>query len=162
MTETKPLGARIWDKTNLLLPVEIFDEMKRLNVSFAELDNIIDSYTEWRNKALGINIGHSKVKLTAFGAEFAFGVYDEFTLWDSDGSTSLGRRGINRSFPPTSEFIDWLYQIIDDYSHKIIHCSDCGKPLSEGKCAGRYFAGVYCQDCWKRKWRAIEAAEDYE
>lgn len=162
MAETKNLGARIWDKTNLLLPVEIFEEMKRLNVSFKELDNIIDSHTEWRNKAFGINIGHSCVKLVTNGMEFAFSVTGDFTIWDSKGSTALGTYDIVTNASPTKEFIDWLHQIIDDYSHKIIHCSDCGKPLPDGKCAGRYFAGVYCKDCWEREWRAIEAAEDYE
>lgn len=162
MTKTKPLGERIWNKSNLLFPVEIFDEMKRLNVSFKELDSIIESYAEWRNRTFGINIGHSCVKLVANDIKFAFSVTWDFTIWNSDGSTSLGRCGIDRSLPPTDEFIDWLYQIIDDYSHKIIHCSDCGKPLPEGKCAGSYFAGVYCKDCWERKWRVIEAAEDYE
>lgn len=170
MAETKPLGARIWDRTNLLFPVEIFDEMKRLNVSFKELDNIIDSYIEWRNEAFGINIGHSCVKLAALDMEFAFSVTGSFTIWDSNGSTTLGAYSIDVSSPPTSEFIEWLYKIIDDYSNGILHCSDCGKPLSNGEYAGRYFgeyagryfAGIYCKDCWNKTWRAIEAAEDYE
>lgn len=161
-TKNVPLGARIWDKSNLLLPVEIFDEMKRLNVNFKELDDIIDSYIEWRNEAFGINIGHSCVKLVANNMKFVFSVTRDFTIWDSDGSTTLGGYDIDCNAPPTSEFMDWLYQIIDDYSHKIIHCSDCGRSLPNGNHAGRYFAGVYCKDCWERKWRAIEAAEDYE
>lgn len=162
MTETKPLGARIWDKTNLLFPVEIFDEMKRLSVSFKELDDIINSYIEWRNEVFGINIGHSCVKLTALDMTFAFSVTGIFTIWDSNGSTTLGSYSIDVYAPPTSEFIDWLSHIIDDYSNGILHCSDCGKPFPKDEPQGRYFAGVFCKDCWNRTWRAIEAAEDYE
>ena len=160
--KNKPIGERIWDKTNLLLPIEIFDEMKRLNVSFVELDNIINSYIEWRNKAFGVNIGHSRVKLTMLNMEFAFSVSGDFIIWNSNGFTALGRYDIDCNAPPTREFIEWIYCILDNYSHNILHCSDCGKPLPDGKYAGRYFAGVYCEDCWEEKWRAIEAAEDYE
>lgn len=161
MANNKPLGTRIWNKINLLLPVEIFEEMKRLKISFKELENIIYSYVEWRNDAFGINIGHDRVRLAMFDKEFAFSVSGSFTLWNSNGLTLLGTYSIDVHAPPTNDFIKWLYQIIDDYSHGVIHCSDCKKPISKGEIAGRYFAGVYCSDCWNNKWKAIEAEEDY-
>jgi hypothetical protein len=44
-----------------------------------------------------------------------------------------------------------------------IHCSDCDKVMdyAENK-NNRYFAGIYCKECWERKWKKIEAEETYD
>lgn len=43
-----------------------------------------------------------------------------------------------------------------------IHCADCGKLMNyEENRSHRYFAGLYCDECWNGKWKAIEAEETY-
>lgn len=41
------------------------------------------------------------------------------------------------------------------------HCSDCGEIMVLHESGGRYFAGIYCQSCWDREWKAVEARESY-
>ena len=75
---------------------------------------------------------------------------------------------VGKQFKDTFEmFINELHEYgyntyYEDYSHEIIRCSDCEVAMSKDEIAGRYFAGVYCSDCWERKWKAIEAAETYD
>jgi hypothetical protein len=44
-----------------------------------------------------------------------------------------------------------------------ICCCDCGKIAEYEKIKNNtYFAGIYCQECWERKWKKIEAEETYD
>lgn len=43
-----------------------------------------------------------------------------------------------------------------------VHCSGCDKLVAQKEVSrNRYFAGIYCNDCWEGKWKAIEAKETY-
>lgn len=61
-------------------------------------------------------------------------------------------------------------EALDKYSQGLRSCSDCGE-MTDAKAPRKYFAGVYCEACWKGSkgqhagrggWKAVEAAETYE
>ncbi len=155
-------GNRIYHDVCLMLPTEIFSEMRRGGVTFDDLDRSLKEWQDWRNKTLQINSGgHSKF-LTYNRHSFVFMICcKEFCLWSESGAISLGTYGIKNSEPPTNEFIEWLNNTLQNYDQGIINCSDCGTELTRSEIAGQYFAGIYCKHCWENKWRDVEAAEDY-
>lgn len=55
-----------------------------------------------------------------------------------------------------------LCGVTENYVRGIIKCSGCGKEIKTTDVAGQYFAGRYCNNCWNNKYKAIEAAENYE
>jgi formamidopyrimidine-DNA glycosylase len=55
-----------------------------------------------------------------------------------------------------------MFNLCEDYGRGYVRCSDCETKIKTSEIAGRYFAGVYCKDCWDGKWKAIEAKENYE
>ena len=61
-----------------------------------------------------------------------------------------------------NRLVDKLAKTITDKENGIVECSDCEKKIKINEIAGRYFAGIYCKDCWENKWQAIEAKETYE
>lgn len=155
-------GNRIYRDVRLVLPAEIFSEMRRGDVTFNDLEQNLEEWLKWRNKTLQTNIGNNSQFLSYKGYSFSFSIYcQEFCLWDEKGATSFGSYEIKNDEPPTNEFIDWLNKKLQNYDKGIINCSDCDKEMKRREIAGRYFAGVYCKDCWESKWRAVEATEDY-
>lgn len=49
---------------------------------------------------------------------------------------------------------------VDGYSKdKTLPCSDCGVEMHHktDEVGGNYFAGICCNKCWDRKWKAVEA-----
>jgi hypothetical protein len=105
-----------------------------------------------------------------FGKEFAFSLYGDtymenkifsMSVWDYTGTTLIFHDKIpaeNRK-----EFIGALLHDCEEFSKGRKKCSDCGKWINYRECEiNRYFAGVYCNDCWNGKWKSIESKENYE
>jgi predicted nucleic-acid-binding Zn-ribbon protein len=57
---------------------------------------------------------------------------------------------------------DKIISVCRKYVQGTIQCSGCDKEIQIVDIAGQYFAGRYCKHCWETKYRAIEAAENYE
>lgn len=154
-------GSGIWDEVRLIIPIETFDAMYKSDITFAELQKGLEEWQDWRNKTLQINIGNSTQFISCGDNLFAFSVHkDEFYIWNERGSTSVLSCRIDGNNTPSKDFIDRLYEKLNDYNNGVFTCSDCGAKITS--VAGRYFSGIYCKDCWKRKWKAVESAETYE
>ena len=101
------------------------------------------------------------------GEEFAFGIYKtrekfELSIWDKTGTTAIFSDNIPENIDKRVEFLKQVEEYLRDYSEGFKRCSDCGKLVEYNLVKNnRYFAGVYCDDCWNRKWKAIEAKENY-
>lgn len=96
-----------------------------------------------------------------YGDEFAFYVGDDnyFVFWNANGGTQLGALEITN---PRQD-LNYVLEITQHYSCGEKKCSDCGKWVSIHEAdRHRYFASTFCLDCWERKWKAIEAKENYE
>lgn len=86
-------------------------------------------------------------------------------IWDHTGTTTI----ISLIQSVKDENNDYLtkdnYKLICNSTERFvkgfINCSDCGNEIKQIEKGGRYFAGTYCQECWDRKWKEIEARETY-
>ena len=105
------------------------------------------------------------------GKEYSLGYFDKKVfLWspkdekDSKvNNISIGgfKYPIDPKSVPDHDFIKWVEETVDNFENHIINCCECGKEIAFSEIAGKYFAGVYCKDCWENKWKEIEAKEDY-
>jgi len=101
-------------------------------------------------------------------------VYDyEISIWDYKGlpSVYVNKFHIDNSGDPIPKnIINELQVVTERYSKGFVKCSDCKKEISIENAGGRYFAGIYCIDCWlgntgekkeKGGWKYIESQENY-
>ena len=105
------------------------------------------------------------------GKEYSLGYFDEkVCLWSPEDKNDSRVNGIsiggfdypvNQKSVPDYDFIKWIEKTVDNFENHIINCCECGKEIAFSEIAGKYFAGVYCKDCWENKWKEIEAKEDY-
>ena len=115
------------------------------NIYGTEFSFLISEKSKWDNK------NRKFIKLGIF----------ELFIWDYIGSTSIFHSIIPQE--NRNEFIREILNICEEWSKGKKKCSDCGKWISYLENQNhRYFAGIYCDDCWNRKWKAIEKAESYE
>lgn len=159
----KECWCESWKKVRFVMSPDVFWKMNKEDIPFAKLETTLDKWIDLRNKFQHSNIGHGSQYLFYEDKFFTFSVYEyEFCLWDEWGSTSLLNCKIDGKSPPTKEFVTQLFERLDDYINNICCCSGCAVKLKKDEIAGRYYAGIYCKDCWDSKWRDIEAADDYE
>lgn len=86
----------------------------------------------------------------------------ELSVWDASGSISLFTETIPSTSQAKREFMDMLTNVCNMWRKREMFCSDCGKVISYTEnMSHSYFASVFCTDCWERKWKAIEAKENY-
>lgn len=162
MGNKEKFGRSLWSEIIMQLPLRIFAVMKQEKVSFIELQNIRDNWVEFRNEQFGSDVINNTELLEYKDYFFKFGIYNnEFDIWDNDDKF-LGSFCIKIENPPTEEFIKWINRIVEEYITGIVHCSDCGREIKKNEIAGRYFAGVYCKECWDREWAEREAGETYD
>jgi len=133
-----------------------------------------DSYNEIRKKlkkATGYTWDNSILKWSnLFGDIFCFSVnYCSstewlITLWNAAGNTAIVSLSQDiRDERLTDENYHLLAKTTEDFTRGFINCSGCGKQQEYRLInTQRYFAGVYCNECWNTKYKAIEAKETYE
>lgn len=156
-----------WSKFILEIPINLIDQMFRYETAtWNDLLSLIKDFTQLRNEYLGYNLGNSfHVFVDNNNNKYYLSIYDGILcLWDikdrSLGRFRIGEDGMNS--PISKECYDWLKDKISKYSQGIVECSDCGKEIKKDEIAGRYFAGIYCSECWNSKWKYIEARETYD
>lgn len=88
------------------------------------------------------------IKFTDADEEFTAGIYDrgrDKTIWYDDGGTTV----------PTQDCdtIDKLKARMKIYTDGYYICMRCGKIVKQGQHNEyeRFFAGIYCKDCWTKK-----------
>lgn len=142
----------------------IFREMVITETTWGQLDEMLEDFKNLRNKYIGYNLGNSSNYLVRENKRFIFSNHGGlFSLWD-DFDQSLGHFSLGKNYKnevPSEEFIKWIEKVTKEYCEGVVHCSDCGREIKKSEIAGRYFAGIYCKDCWKSKWRETEAKETY-
>ena len=108
-----------------------------------------------------------------FGTEFAFDLckhthmttketWYDLSVWDTYGRTAVISGIVPQDIHERSAFIKKVLDTTEEFTQGKIHCSDCGTLVDYQEVhRNNYFAGIYCDDCWNRKWKAIEAKENY-
>lgn len=164
------LMQRIWGKFEINLPLEpgcnIFEEMKESNTTWNDLMNMLTDFLNLRNKYIGYNLGNTTFYLTRKNKQFVFYINSslDFILWDKN-QNSLGHYSIensDRNEVPTEDFIKWITNITEDYCNDIVYCSDCRKKIKKSEIAGHFYSGIYCETCWEREYKELEAKENYD
>ncbi|KKK73003.1 hypothetical protein LCGC14_2898200, partial [marine sediment metagenome] len=91
----------------------------------------------------------------------------EFHIWTQGGTCTIyGKVFMIKSFIsciPESIMVN-IKDSVNSYSKdKTLSCSDCGVKIHHktDEVGGHYFAGIYCNSCWNRHWKAVEAKETY-
>ena len=122
-----------------------------------------------------------------FGDEFSIHIYLgrnkgvpsgwEITIWDYKGQKTIGtwvKKYADDNDKLTYEEIRDIKVRLEEFTHHILHCSDCQTTMPTDKgikfdpenhkenYGGQYFAGHYCTKCWERKWKAVESRENYD
>ena len=106
--------------------------------------------------------GFKVVGKSKWSTELVFNVFT-LNMWNRTGGTSL----LSKTFvagmlePIPADVRKAMSKAAKEYARGIVHCSACRKEMQQKDIAGRYFAGVYCADCWERTYKAIEAKETY-
>jgi hypothetical protein len=118
---------------------------------------------------------HNYIDYPIVGALFSFYMgFPEFepktkhktcviNIWSLCGDHLFGEKITVKSINDTisADCLKRIDKCLNDYMRGFINCSDCKKQIKKSDIAGRYFAGVYCKDCWEGKWEATEAKETY-
>ncbi len=135
-------------------PAKFANEIEDLRKSVSESINY-----KWSNS-------HHHMK-TSRGKIVAFQVSNTkdgvgFNVWTTN-SESLGSCYYNdRTSKQEWEIkVKLLFVALDLFDEGKAHCSDCKNIMVMAEMGGRYFGGIYCQSCWDREWKAVEAKETY-
>ncbi|GEM_PF-2604046 len=85
----------------------------------------------------------------------------KLVIWNDLGNNHIYEHLITKE-EERNNFIQDLSQSIEKWTLGEIMCSDCKKWISyKGNGHHRYFAGIYCDDCWNRSWKEIASNESY-
>ena len=154
--------------TFVVFPFSILQSSIKLNASWEDILELINSFVRCRNDILGYNFGNGMSKIMYKNTLFTFSVHIQsnghvdVTFWDINGTTSVFNI-TSKDLLVTDKQVNEIQKRLENYCNNIVECSECHKELQMGKdIAGTYYAGVYCRDCWESKWKAIEARDNYE
>jgi hypothetical protein len=112
-------------------------------------------------EANGIRQFESNFVTDIYGHPFTWMFHDAtLNIWDEVGSDQVAKATFDTN--NRQKQINKVIERMEEYTRGYIHCSDCDTKIKRhGEIGGRYFAGIYCKECWERKWKAIEAKENY-
>jgi hypothetical protein len=142
-------------------PVTVFNYMK-FKEFFENPTNVeedLNKLEKYIYKCVSYKWGNSHFRFSnIFGHEFTFQIHGNTVhIWDAFGSVSLG------NYPLSPDSFNEIMEISKRWVLGEKKCSDCGTWMNYRENEKhRYFAGIYCLDCWNRKWKAIEAKESYD
>lgn len=158
-------------------PYIVVDYMTFQNGMMGDLDKFIEDLKEVGN-AVKVAVDHRWANPNTrfsniYGAEFAFGLYKhthlttkqtwyDLSVWDSLGTTAVISGIVPENTNERRAFVKKVLDTSEIFTTGKIHCSDCGKLVNYRDVQNnKYFAGIYCDDCWNGKWKEIEAKENY-
>lgn len=161
MEEDKSL-RNIWRDTKMIIPHYVFKTMRDKKIPFSKLCDLRKKWVTFRNTEIGDDYANDTTYLEYKGHFFSFLIIEsKFLLW-GENSINLGDYNIVEKDYPSYDFVRWLDDRLEKSIKGIYHCSDCKKEMKKNEIAGRYFAGIYCRDCWEREWKEREEQETYD
>ena len=138
--------------------IKIFmGDLEDLDKNFECLGNTVDS-------AFNLNIGSISTRVSnIYGYEFVFSIYGkDLFLWDHSGGTEIGKVSLDDDLKVRKEQLNKMVRLTESFTNGIIECGLCDKEINYQENRNhRYYAGIYCPECWSSEIKAIEAKEDY-
>ena len=97
-----------------------------------------------------------------YGTEFPFHLsLDNLHLWDIH-SIVVAEENLSKDVELRRGALNRISKKIDLYDKGIITCSKCHEEIEMRPVRGnRFYAGIYCNDCWEGGVRQQEAKENY-
>lgn len=91
------------------------------------------------------------------GYEYKINLSRDIAIWTLQDMTLLRLEYGHDAF-------NTIMEVCNDFRNKkIVHCSNCEKEANfEDVKGNRYNAGVYCNECWERRYRKLAKEENYD
>lgn len=130
-----------------------------------ELNDSIKSLLD-KCKPEADKFNYSSDKLVYNNHEYAVGLCKSehrINVWSDNGLSSLGE--VKTKWPSediSDVTIQSVASLISLHASGYICCNGCNTLIKTSNVAGRIFAGVYCSDCWNRRYKAEEASINYD
>jgi hypothetical protein len=102
-----------------------------------------------------------------YGAIFSWSYYlnGNLNVWDSTGATLIANVDLPVRDPKTldrAKAIRKATRQMEEFTSGWIHCSHCDEKVKYVEViTNRHWAGIYCNTCWEREYKAKEAKENY-
>ena len=133
----------------------IFKEFKKL--TGYQFDNRHQYYSNIYGDLFSFGIYITKVK--------GINKYWSLKFWNSSGQDAIIE--VSQDFKSlydkiSNDNLKLINDKLEQYSKGKIDCSECKTTINKIDIAGKYYAGVFCKNCWESKWKAIEAKESYD
>lgn len=139
--------------------------MIRINAFEKEVKEVADH--GWGNQHLFIKNSYGDLFKFMLSKEYLSGGRTNnlyvLTLW-SYNDHSLGHFILKDKYCIENKdvVLDKVAKRTERFSQGYVPCSNCEKEEKIKDIEkNRYFAGIYCNECWERKYKAIEAKENY-
>lgn len=129
------------------------------------LEKNLDLLRQYMQKVTGYMWSNSNFLVTdIFGESFTFLLYSGVLhLWNSIGSTKIIDMNFNKPIEERHKEFNIMNHAMENYSRGIVCCSDCGKEVFKDSVKNnKFYAGIYCDECWNREWKVRESKENYD
>ena len=109
---------------------------------------------QWDNRNFRIS--------NSYGTEFKFSLNgNNINLWDMH-DFEVFQDELPKNLEERKTMLNKIGKLMSDYDKGFINCSECKKQIKLAECeSNRFYAGIYCNDCWEGGVRQQEARENY-
>ena len=129
----------------------------------------LDKNFEWLGNTIGsafnLNRGFVSIRLSnIYGYEFTFSFYGrDLCLWDHSGGTAIGNVLLDDNLKIRKEQLSRIIRLTEKFTNGIIECSLCNKEIDyQENRIHRYYAGIYCSECWNSEMKVKAENENYD
>jgi hypothetical protein len=116
-------------------------------------------------KVTGYGWGNSHWIVTnSYGDTFTFILSGKhLTIWEYSGDIEVAEASLVEDLKERRKQVNNLLSLLDKFSLGTILCSGCNKEckLEEIK-SHRFYSGIYCDECWEKKYKHAASIERYD
>jgi hypothetical protein len=160
-------------KTNLIphfpVPYTLLERLFREHKP-SEVEAILNDFDRHVRDSLGCYYSNSVLQISnLYGDLFAYHLMvrdkarKEWTLMLWGKHQALGKWFLNEEDITNNwQVIREALKATEEFSLGVIPCSECSTKIKTHEVAGRWFAGVYCKECWEGGIKQQEAKQNYD
>jgi hypothetical protein len=158
-------------------PVLVFESHEFIHLLEGDLGELVADLVNLKNymrdcTGYGWGNTHQRVQ-NIFGDEFSFSIYPvekrrgqtdyNLSVWNEGGSLNIFIGTIPVGVPERKQFCADLFKCLDRFSRGYVQCTHCHQEILYWESRERrFYAGIYCPDCWDKIYAKKEAQENYE
>ena len=133
-------------------------ELDGLDKSFELLGDTIDAKFNLNRDSISTRVSN------IYGYEFVFSIYGkDLFLWDHSGGTAIGNVLLDDDLDIRKNQLSRVIRLTESFTNGIIECGLCKKEINyQENRKHRYYAAIYCFECWESKMKKIAENENYD